>query len=200
MDDRIIGAWVQIKSKSHYHGRFAGKFGEVVQDYEGSIAIRIDGINNPRSKYGAFWFKENEIEIIESEETIMDENYVTAEVAFLNGTNIDKTYRYALYDSSIQPEDIVVVQTGHHGLAVARIVSVAGEPNGPVSHGREVICRVDMSAYKERKARAAQLVELKARMDSKVKQLQKAAVYEMLAEKDPELAAMLQTYKELLGQ
>lgn len=199
MSSSLIGARVQIKPKSHYHGRFAGEFGEVIRDYEDCIAVRIDGIDNPRSQYGAFWFRENEIEIVESEEMIMNGNYVTAEVAFLNGTNTDKTYRYALYDTAIQPEDTVVVQTGHHGLAVARVVSL-GEPNGPVSHGREIIGKVDMSAYEERKARAAQLVELKARMDSKVKQLQKAAVYEMLAEKDPELATMLQTYKELLGQ
>lgn len=199
MSSNIIGARVQIKPKSHYHGRFAGEFGEIVRFYEDSVAVRIDGHTNPRSQYGAYWFNEKEIEIIESEEVIMYGNYVTAEVAFFDGTNTDKTYRYALYDSTIQPEDTVVVQTGHHGLAVARVASL-GEPNGPVSHGREIICKVDMTAFEERKARAAQLVELKARMDSKVQQLQKAAVYEMLAEKDPELATMLQTYKELLGQ
>lgn len=199
MSSNIIGARVQIKPKSHYHGRFGGEFGEIVRFYEDSVAVRIDGHTNPRSQYGAYWFNEKEIEIIESEEIIMYGNYVTAEVAFFDGTNTDKTYRYALYDSTIQPEDTVVVQTGHHGLAVARVVSL-GEPNGPVSHGREIICKVDMTAFEERKARAAQLVELKARMDSKVQQLQKAAVYEMLAEKDPELAAMLQAYKDLLGQ
>ena len=113
--------------------------------------------------------------------------------------SIQQVNIYALYDDTIQPEDTVVVQTGHHGMAVARIVAL-GEPNGPVSHGREIICKVDLTAFEERKARAAQLVELKAKMDSKVQQLQKAAVYEMLAEKDPELAAMLQAYKSLLGQ
>ena len=198
MNSSIIGARVQIKPKSHYNGRFAGEFGEVVRDYEDSIAVRIDGIDNPRSQYGAYWFNENEVEFIESEEINMYGNYITADVAFLNGTNADKTYHYALYDSAIRPEDIVVVQTGHHGLAVARVVAL-GEPNGPVSHGREIVCKVDMSAFEERKAKAAQLVELKARMDSKVQQLQKAAVYEMLAEKDPELAEMLKAYKELLA-
>ena len=128
------------------------------------------------------------------------EVYISDDGSDEHNEDLVGTYRYALYDSGIQPEDIVVVQTGHHGLAVARVVSTDGEPNGPVSHGREIVCKVDMSAYEGRKARAAQLVELKARMDSKVQQLQKAAVYEMLAEKDPELATMLQTYKELLGQ
>ena len=199
MNSSIIGARVQIKPKSHYNGRFAGEFGEVVRDYEDSIAVRIDGIDNPRSQYGAYWFNENEVEFIESEEINMYGNYITADVAFLNGTNTNKTYNYALYDSDIRPEDLVVVQTGHHGLAVARVVSTDGEPNGPVSHGREIVCKVDTTAFEERKARAAQLVELKARMDQKVQQLQKAAVYEMLAEKDPELAAMLQAYKDLVA-
>lgn len=199
MDSSIIGAQVRIKQKSHYHGRFAGEYGEIIRLYEDSVAVRLDGKSNPRSQYGAYWFNENEIEFIESEETVMYGNYVTANIAFLDGTNTEKTYRYALYDGTIQPGDTVVVQTGHHGLAVARVISF-GEPNGPVSHGREVVCKVDMSAFEERKVRAAQLVELKARMDSKVKELQKEAVYEMLAEKDPELAAMLQLYKGLMGQ
>lgn len=199
MNDAIIGVRVQIKSRSHYHGRFAGELGEIVRIYEGNVAVRIDGISNIRSKYGVFWFSEKEIEIIESEEISMNGDYVTAKVAFLNGTNTNKTYNYALYDSDIRPEDLVVVQTGHHGLAVARVVSTDGEPNGPVSHGREIVCKVDTTAFEERKARAAQLVELKARMDQKVQQLQKAAVYEMLAEKDPELAAMLQAYKDLVA-
>lgn len=194
-----VGDQVKIKPQSNYHGRFAGEFGEIVRQYDDTVAVKLDGRTNPRSQYGAYWFNENEVEFTESEEINMYGNYVTANIAFLDGANADKTYRYALYDSTIQPEDTVVVQTGHHGLAVARVVSL-GEPNGPVSHGREVICKVDMTAFEERKARAAQLVELKARMDSRVQRLQKAAVYEMLAEKDPELAAMLQTYKELLGQ
>ena len=193
-----VGDQVKIKSQSNYHGRFAGEFGEVVRQYDDNVAVKIDGHTNPRSQYGAYWFNENEVEFIESEEINMYGNYITADVAFLNGTNADKTYHYALYDSAIRPEDIVVVQTGHHGLAVARVVAL-GEPNVPVSHGREIVCKVDMSAFEERKAKAAQLVELKARMDSKVQQLQKAAVYEMLAEKDPELAEMLKAYKELLA-
>lgn len=193
-----VGMRVKIKPKSNYYGKFAGEYGEIVRQYQDSLAVKIDGNINPRSQYGAYWFSEKEVEFIESEEINMHGNYITADIAFLNGSNTDKTYRYALYDSTIQPEDMVVVQTGHHGMAVARVVSL-GETNGPVSHGREIICKVDMTAFEERKARAAQLVELKARMDSKVQQLQKEAVYEMLAEKDPELASMLQTYKELIG-
>lgn len=194
-----VGAQVKIRPKSNYHGKFAGEYGEIIRQYDSHVAVKIDGHTNPRSQYGAYWFSENEIEIIESEEINMYGDYITANIAFLDGSNTDKTYRYALYDDTIQPEDTVVVQTGHHGMAVARIVAL-GEPNGPVSHGREIICKVDLTAFEERKARAAQLVELKAKMDSKVQQLQKAAVYEMLAEKDPELAAMLQAYKSLLGQ
>lgn len=37
----------------------------------------------------------------------------------------------------------------------------------------------------------------KQKMDAKVKVLQSTALYELLAEKDPELASMLTAYKEL---
>ena len=93
MNDAIIGVRVQIKPRSHYHGRFAGELGEIVRIYEGNVAVRIDGISNIRSKYGVFWFSEKEIEIIESEEISMNGDYVTAKVAFLNGTNTNKTLR-----------------------------------------------------------------------------------------------------------
>ena len=39
--------------------------------------------------------------------------------------------------------------------------------------------------------------ELKKRMDERVKALQEDALYEMLAEKDPELKSMLEAYREV---
>ena len=83
MNDAIIGVRVQIKPRSHYHGRFAGELGEIVRIYEGNVAVRIDGISNIRSKYGAFWFSEKEIEIIESEEISMNGRIPTRPITTL---------------------------------------------------------------------------------------------------------------------
>ena len=54
-----------------------------------------------------------------------------------------------------------------------------------------------MTAYEERREKARKLAELKRKMDVKVQQLQQTAIYELLSEKDPELAALLQEFKNL---
>lgn len=124
-------------------------------------------------------------------------DYITANVQFLDGTNHNMQYSYALYDPTICVSDIVVVKTGHHGFALAKVIEIAPESATAVQFGREIVSKVDFSAYTARQEKAKQLKELKQKMDAKVKVLQSTALYELLAEKDPELASMLTAYKEL---
>ena len=91
----------------------------------------------------------------------MLKNYRVAGIRFQDGYNPDKTYPYALYDESIAIGDRVVVMTGHHGMAIAEICSIGEMPKDSVNCGREVICRVDMTAYEERKAKAKKMAEEK---------------------------------------
>ena len=56
-----------------------------------------------------------------------------------------------------------------------------------------------MTAYEERREKARKLAELKRKMDVKVQQLQQTAIYELLSEKDPELAALLNEFKTIQG-
>ena len=128
---------------------------------------------------------------------IMLNDYITANVQFLDGTNHNMQYSYALYDPTICVSDIVVVKTGHHGFALAKVIEIAPESATAVQFGREIVSKVDFSAYTARQEKAKQLKELKQKMDAKVKVLQSTALYELLAEKDPELASMLTAYKEL---
>jgi len=131
------------------------------------------------------------------EETPMLKNYRVAGIKFKDGYNTDKTYPYALYDEGIIIGDTVVVMTGHHGMAIAEVCSIGEMPKDSVTCGREIICKVDMAAYLDRKARAKQMAELKKEMDEKVKALQETALYELMAEKDPSLKAMLEQFKAL---
>ena len=128
----------------------------------------------------------------------MNENFVVAGIKFLDGTNTDREYTYALYDERIAVGDIVVVKTGHHGFALAEIASIGNFPYSAVQCGREVIDKVDFTAYTEREEKAKRVKALKAEMDEKVRQLQQTALYELLAEKDPDLKAMLEEYKSLI--
>lgn len=201
-----IGDRVKILSHKLYRGQFAGKTGSVtcLSDLcAGWVGVSIDGQINENSSYGVYWFEIQHVEIIdknESEENIMLKGYSIANIQFLDGTNTDRKYPYALYDESIDSGDIVVVKTGHHGFALATVIDLLPENTTvKVQHGRQIVSRVDFSAYYNRVAQENRLATLKQEMDAKVKELQATALYEMLAQKDPTLAAMLQEYKTITG-
>jgi hypothetical protein len=108
-----------------------------------------------------------------------------------------KQYVFKCYDA-VQLGDLVVVDTAL-GFNVVTVTEI--EPKDivlPTGQLREVVQVVDMTPYNIRKAKAEELKELKKKMDKKVKELQDLAIYEMLAEKDPELREMLNKLKDLI--
>ena len=152
-------------SANEYEKRHIGRTGEVASIYyrlnnRYIYGIRIQSLYNTSSKNGLFWFKPESLElytqedessplIIESEEIPMFENYVVARVQFLNDPI--PTYAYALYED-IPAGTVVVVKTGSHGFALARIESIDTNPEakGEVRKNRQVVCPVDFSAYEAR--------------------------------------------------
>lgn len=216
----------QLKRGGKYGGKYAGCEGTIRSCNPfgcGAIGVELDGEYNKASANGVFWFSGCELVLIEGgldwraileedrpdmdgikiehveEEIPMLKGYIAAGVSFTKGSNRDTVYPYALYpDLPCQVGDQVVVMTGHHGMALAEIKSIGELPVDSVDCGREIICKVDMAAYVERKARAEKLASLKKEMDAKVRELQSVALYEALAEKDPTLKAMLDEFKSLL--
>lgn len=202
---------VQIQAPHRYRGWFNGLFGEVVRRSSDSVSsntvgVKVDGYYNKRSAYGVYWFKISELvpeneNKSESEETkMLLPNYTAASVQFLSGSNAEVKYTYALYDETVVVGDTVVVQTGHHGLALAQVVEISADLVPKVACNREIVAKVDFTAFYDRQARAKRLAELRAAMDTKVKELQALALYDMLAEKDPALKDLLTEYRELSGQ
>lgn len=195
-----IGDRVRVLPCLNYGGRFTGRLGAIIYLTglcPDKVGVKIDGLENQASKYGAYWFALSDVQIIESEEMYMPNEYKTASIQFLDGTNHGTLYTYALYDEGIVAGDLVVVKTGHHGLALAKVVEVSPEIAAPVKYGRQIAAKVDLSAYEARVQRAKRLSKLKQEMDAKVKELQSTALYELLAEKDPALGAMLAEYKSI---
>ena len=201
----FLDAKVRIAASSKYDKKFIGMVGTIDNTSRSDvIGIKIPGYLNPKSEKGIFWFYYDEIEFIESEENTVlnhNEDFKVAGVKFLSGSNSDKEYYYALFadDADAQEGDLVVVQTGHHGLALAQISSIDDTDKNKVQCSREIVSIVDTTAFENRKAKRKALVELRKKMDKKVKELQETALYELLAEKDPALAEMLDTYKRLTG-
>ena len=218
----------KLKRGGKYKGKYAGCKGTIRSCNPfgcGAIGVELDGEYNAASSNGTFWFPGPELVIIEDfdqpdprfvpswgergvdeieiedvkEEIPMLKGYIAAGVSFITGSNKETIYPYALYPGlHCQVGDKVVVMTGHHGMSLAEIKSIGDLPVDSVDYGREIICKVDMAAYVERKARAEKLACLKKEMDAKVRELQSVALYEVLAEKDPALKAMLDEFKSLL--
>jgi hypothetical protein len=200
----MIGLRVKILPYANYRDKYKDEFGVIERGSPNhtSVGIRLDRHTNSASSYGLFWFDKNQFEIIkEKDEVFMLQNYKVAGISFLEGTNTNSIYYYALYDDTIQVDDVVVVNTGHHGLGIAKVVEIdpVNVDKNHVRCGREIISKVDFSAYNERQEKAKKIVKLKNEMDAKVQQLQNQAIYELMAEKDPELKKMLDEYKTLLG-
>ena len=198
------GDRVLIRERHKYKGKMKGLVGTVKNDYfPGNYGIRVDGMFNPASSNGLYYipvsglapYQENEV-TDKKEENIMLKGYRVAIVEFPGSPKI----AYALYDADVCVGDTVVVATGHHGLSIAEIQEILPEgTDKEVEYGRQIVDRVDLSAWEERKQKAKDLAKLKTEMDQRVKDLQEIALYEMAAERDPALKDMLVQFKQLSG-
>lgn len=94
--------------------------------------------------------------------------------------------------------DLVVVET-RFGLALAVVSDhLPIKPNQLSDRDmREVVAKVDTSAFEMRKERAERKAELKRQMDKRIKGLEEIDRYEAFAKEDEALKIMLDAYKEL---
>ena len=197
-----IGDYVKIINyfpySSSYLNKYAGHKGEIQRISGSSIGVKLEGLINQNSGYGLFWFKQKELELVNKkpqEEYFMEKNYSMIKAKYLDESISKRELVCAAYEP-YEVNDYVVVKSGHHGFVVAKVTAVENvEP--PVQYGREIVCKIDMSAYEDRKARAKRKAELKSKMEAKVKELQETAIFEMLAKEDSGLAEMLKEFKEL---
>ena len=200
--DRIV-----VLQHSEYRSRYTDEFGTVESVYRVKsnhyvYGVKLDNHINNQSGKGLFWFEANHIKTekeYEREEHFMFNNFAVAEIEFLDNPNSDRIC-YALFDDTIVPEDMVVVSTGHHGFAVARVANIhtAPEMRKKVKHNREVVCKADFTHFYARKDAVKKALELKQSMEQRIREAQEIALYEALAEKDPELKGMLEKYKALM--
>lgn len=147
----------------------------------------------------------NNIETNKGENDMLMGNYGICKVKFIEGANTSKEYYYALYDNNITFDDYVVVKSANHGFGIARVTEIVANEQITQSmrdycnEGREVVSTFDMSAYEQRVEKRKQAKQLKSEMNRKMKEVQELAMFEMMAEKNPELKEMLDSYKALIG-
>ena len=126
-------------------------------------------------------------------------DFNVAKVKFLSGTNTNTEYEYAMFEP-FEVGDIVVVASANHGMGIAQICGIIPRDMAVTKKfEREIVAKVDMTAYEQRKANRERLQDLSKKMDQRVQELNKLAIFEMMAEKDESLKSMLEEYKELIG-
>lgn len=173
-----------------------GSTGIVRSEYNGNLAIIIDGIPNPRSSYNCFYFTTRCVKHInEKESKIMEGNYRIAQIKFLEGNNTDRTYPYACYDDSIVVDDICVVMSEHHGLGIAKVDSIGPKTDEKIT--REIVCKCDFGDYNVRVANRKRRAELLKQMHNRAAELQEIALFQMLAKEDQSMKDILSEYQQL---
>lgn len=127
-------------------------------------------------------------------------NYHVAMVKFVQGYNTSKEYAFALFNTdtdAVVIGDHVLCDTsqGYNVGKVTKIVPQSEYCGCTVT--KEIICKVDFTEFEKRKELRKQKEALKKQMDKMVKDNQELFLYQALADKNPEMAAMLAAYKEL---
>lgn len=112
-----------------------------------------------------------------------------------------KDYYYAVFDDGNTykvGDQVLVSGCNKDVLTIKEILTV---PEAEVKCNKnitaEIICRVDTSAYDQRIENRKKAEKLKKDMDAVIKQMDVTKKYEMYAADNPELAALLDQYKEL---
>ena len=118
----------KVKIISYRSSKLEGLSGVITREYKGIFGVMVEGHKNHNSQYGCYWLRKSQIilfEIEESEDEEMFGDYKTVQVSFLNDNEKEQVCmsKYAMYDN-FEVGDVVVVKTGHHGLAVAKIASI----------------------------------------------------------------------------
>lgn len=199
-----VGATVRVIKQHNYPGeQLVGLIGTVRSASGSSIAVNFDTVKNNRSSYDSFYFKPNELILVDAHNNEnMEEKNMEKITGYLNcvkvqfdGADKASVYHYANFDGGLAVGDTCIVTYGAGKIAVAKVVEFVEKPDSEVV--LEVVTRVFMDDYEARVKAREKAAELKAKMEARAKQLQDIALYQMLAKDDPDMAALLEEYQTL---
>lgn len=116
------------------------------------------------------------------------------------GVVIDNGYAskryYFITDLETLVEGDKVVADTVNGLVIGTFKGYVTEGTKPT---KWIIGKIDLDKHEERKAKEKHLKDLKKKMDARRKKVEELEIYEILAGKDSDMAAMLAEYKAIKG-
>ena len=193
-----IGVVVQVICENLLSYQEVGTIIDLPVQYPNSVIIQFDNWLGKGEK--TLYIKKDNLKIIESGGTDMAAvtgNYRVAVVRFVDGGNQGTNYSFALFDNDIEVDDLVLCDT-QRGYNVAKVTEIIKQEDySGVTITKEIICKVDFSNFEKRKEIRKRKEAIKKQMDKMVKQNQELVLYQMLAEKNPDMKAMLDEYAAL---
>lgn len=208
--DPLVNRRVCVKGPGYYGGKYIDHCGVVRAVWGTSnVAVQLDGIRNPNSVHGYFYFLASELEVLdtvninkakatEKGENTMQKmtNYLNvAKVQFLNTDAPFNTFECANYDPILAAGDICVVANAKQDMMLAEVMEITQSTEAELN--TEVVIGVDISDYNARVEKRKRAAELKVKMQERAKQLQDIVLYQTLAKDDPEMAELLKEFGAL---
>ena len=113
-----------------------------------------------------------------------------------------KRYIYRLPDDlagKVAVGDTVLVHC-KTGYQLAQITTINATSSFDLDSIAPVVCMVNLASYIAEVERKKSLAMLKKQLDAEKKRLESMVTYDLIAEKNPEFAALLKQYKDAGGQ
>lgn len=211
--DFKVGDMVEIlatETVEDTYGRYEliGRIGEIRQIIDADktfrrIGIHIPGEDNSYSASGLFWLDVDSLEFFDRPYDRHKEQALDLlpydRVAFVTVDGSVQEYAYALYDepdNRIQPTDYVLVSGKAQGK-LCFITKILPKEEVKSKVTEEVICKVDLSAYRQRQDIKRKKQKLLAKMKAKRRELEARKLDEMYASIDEDYAKMLEELKSI---
>lgn len=214
--DRFLNKRIEVKSSTIRKYRPAiGKFGLVIRISGSSLGVQIDDMTNRGSAYGVFWFKRNEIKIVDDFKNDKGDVVMTgykniAVVNLLEDYN-HKDYYFALYDEDykgiVEGTLVVVNARGKDQRVLGRVKAVVPVEDYDKTVTAQVVAVVDETNYNARLDEEVRLKEIAKKKAAIEKELEEEIAkrktlefYEKMAEEykdNPRLAELVAELKVL---
>lgn len=194
-----------IRQRKYPEYKLVDLIGTVRTDSGSNVSVIFDGVKNTRSAYGCFYFKAVDLVEVEANEhnnKNMEENNMEIITNYINVVKVQymsdrkpSDYKYVNFDPELKVGDVCITKYSGDCYGVAKVVEILDDTD--VKTDREIVAKVDMSAYNQRVANRTKSAELKAKMEERAKQLQDIALYQLLAKDDSAMMELLKEYQAI---
>ena len=203
----VKGDRVVVISKCASKGRKGTVTGYVKYFWTGKAGVCVSLDGGSQLTYNERSLKKiGETQIKEENNVASNEvqgNYRVAMVRHVQNCanhNTVKVYAFAVFDDNIIIGDKVLCDS-EGGYSVAEVIDIKSKMEYSQAHSRvvtkEIICKVDFSEFEERVAKRREMASIRAEMDKLVAENQDMILYQAIAEKNPQMAVLLERYNTI---